>query len=472
MEFSLAAADCSRLRTYRCKGSGIVASNIVLILIDDLGWPHLSCYGSEYYESPAIDAVALEGCRFTDFYAAGAVCSPTRASIQSGQYQVRHGITDFIPGHPHPFAKLTVPKVSGELPLEVETLAEALKRQGYTSGYFGKWHLGGVEFEPDKQGYNESIVTKGRHFGFQTSPPKTIDEATYLADYLTDQTVDFIKRNRNQPFFVQLSHFAVHIPLEAKEETIAYFKGKSKPEDMVAHPTYAAMVKHVDESVARVTATLRELNLHENTLLVITSDNGGLRRSANGGAEVSENTPLRNEKGSLYEGGIRVPLIVRWPQVIPSGAVCAEPVISVDFWPTFFEVAGGDLQSVNHPVDGVSLQPVFKDPHANLGREAIFFHYPHYHHSTPASAVRAGDWKLLEFLEDGHIELYNLNDDSSEINNLAENQVEVANRLKRQLADWRDEIGAAMPTPNPNYKPEQAEVIVRPNRLKPRVNRQ
>ncbi|MEZ5940467.1 MAG: sulfatase [Planctomycetaceae bacterium] len=446
--------------------------NIVLILIDDLGWPHLSCYGSDYYESPAIDSVALEGCRFTDFYAAGAVCSPTRASIQSGQYQVRHGITDFIPGHPHPFAKLTVPKVSGELPLEVETLAEALKKQGYTSGYFGKWHLGGVDFEPDKQGYDESIVTKGRHFGFQTSPPKTIDEATYLADYLTDQTVDFIKRNRNQPFFVQLSHFAVHIPLEAKDETIAYFKEKPKPDDMVAAPTYAAMVKHVDESVARVTAALRELNLHENTLLVITSDNGGLRRSANGGAEVSENMPLRDEKGSLYEGGIRVPLIVRWPQVIPAGAVCAEPVISIDFWATFFEVAGGDLKSVEQPIDGVSMLPLFRNPQASLARDAIYFHYPHYHHSTPASAIRAGDWKLLEFLEDGHVELYNLRDDVSETTNLAENKVEFTKQLKQRLADWRERVGAAMPRQNPDFDPSRADEIVRTNRLKPRIKRQ
>ena len=314
--------------------------NILFILIDDMGWADLGCYGSQFHETPHIDKLAAEGMRFTDFYAAGAVCSPTRASIQSGQYQARLGITDFIPGHRRPFASLTVPAVADHLPMEIVTPAEALKRKGYRTGYFGKWHLGNNQQGPDRQGYDVSLVTSGGHFSdrFRTTPPVDVPEGTYLADFLTDQTIDFIKGANGKPFFAFLSHFAVHIPLHAKKNLIQKYEQKPKPETGVNNPIYAAMVEHVDQSVDLLMATLRELGLEENTIVIFTSDNGGLYQSASRkGDIVCSNAPLRDEKGTLYEGGVRVPLIVRWPGHVPAGTECREPTISIDFWPTMSE---------------------------------------------------------------------------------------------------------------------------------------
>jgi arylsulfatase A len=432
--------------------------NIVFIFIDDMGWTDPACYGNMFDETPQIDRLAAEGVRFTDFYSAGAVCSPTRASVQAGQYQARYGITDFIPGHWRPFEKLTVPEVAGQLPLEVVSPAELLKRAGYSSAYFGKWHLGGREFYPDRQGYDEMIVTGGRHFAprFNTTPHVDVPDGTYLADFLTDRTLDFIETHRDGPFFVFLSHQAVHIPLEAKLETIAHYRNKPKPETGVNNPIYAAMVQHVDESLGRIVAKLDELGLTENTVVVFTSDNGGLHTKFTGGEEVSLNLPLRGEKGQLYEGGIRVPLIVKWPGVTPPGTVCAEPTISIDFWPTFAEIAGiGDFEH-QQPIDGLSLVPLLRDPDATLDRDAIYFHYPHYHHSEPAGAIRQGDWKLIEFFADGRLELYNLADDISESNDLAATYPDRARAMQKRLASWRKSVNAAMPTPNPDYDPARA----------------
>lgn len=431
--------------------------NIVFIFIDDMGWPDPACYGDTFHETPNIDQLAAEGVRFTDFYAAGAVCSPTRASVQAGQYQARHRITDFIPGHWRPFEKLVVPEVAGQLPLEVVSPAELLERAGYASGYFGKWHLGGWAFYPDRQGYDEMIVSGGRHFAprFNTTPRVDVADGTYLADFLTDRTLEFIETHRDGPFFVFLSHYAVHIPLEAKSETIAHYENKPKPETGVNNPVYAAMVQHVDESVGRIVRKLDELGLSENTVVVFTSDNGGLRTKYTGGEEVSSNLPLRGEKGQLYEGGIRVPLIVKWPGVAPPDTVCREPTISIDFWPTFAEIAGvGEFD--HQPIDGSSLVPLLRDPQAALDRDAIYFHYPHYHHSEPAGAIRAGDWKLIEFFDDGALELYNLADDISESHDVAAAHPDRARALQQQLASWRESVDALMPTPNPEYDPARA----------------
>ncbi|MEW4526316.1 sulfatase [Maioricimonas sp. JC845] len=433
--------------------------NIVFILIDDLGWSDIGCYGNTFVETPHIDRLAGQGVRFTDFYAAGAVCSPTRASIQSGQYQARFGITDFIPGHWRPFEKLIVPEVTRQLPFEIVTPAEALSTVGYRTGYFGKWHLGDRNHNPDRQGYETMVVTGGRHFAprFRTTPKVDVEDGEYLADFLTDQTVAFIEENRDEPFFVFLSHYAVHIPLEAKAQTVAKYEDKPKPETGINNPTYAAMIEHVDESVGRIMAKLDELDLAENTLLVFTSDNGGLRQTYTGTGEiVTSNAPLRGEKGELYEGGIRVPLIVRWPGVTPAGTVCDEPTISIDFWPTFAEAAGAEL-SQHQTIDGLSLLPVLRDPQASLDRQAIYFHYPHYHHNRPAGAIRAGDWKLIEYFEDGSVELFNLEEDISESRNVAGQYPDRAESLKRQLAQWRESVDARMPKPNPKHDPERAD---------------
>mgnify|MGYP002628035461 CR=1 FL=1 len=442
--------------------------NILFILIDDMGWADLECYGSQFHETPHIDQLAAEGMRFTDFYAAGAVCSPTRAAIQSGQNQARLGITDFIPGHRRPFAPLLVPEVSDHLPTEIVTPAEALKRSGYTTGYFGKWHLGNAQQGPDKQGYDVSVVTNGGHFGdkFRTIPEMDIPDETYLADFLTDQTIGFMKDNQKRPFFAFLSHFAVHIPLHAKEELIKKYQDKPKPEEGVNNPIYAAMVEHVDHSIKRLMQSLDELGLAENTLVIFTSDNGGLYQSASRkGDIVCSNAPLRDEKGTLYEGGIRVPLIVRWPGKIRAGTTCDEPTISTDFWLTLAEVAKVDKFS-HQEIDGVSLLPLFSAPQTSLNREAIYFHFPHYHHDRPAGAIRQGDWKLIEFFEDGRLELYNLKADLSEEKNLlASNPLKDNQRrataMQRELAAWRERANAKMPTPNPEHDPKRELEIIR-----------
>lgn len=438
-----------------------------------MSWADLECYGNRFHETPNIDRLAAEGVRFTDFYAAGAVCSPTRASIQSGQNQARLGITDFIPGHRRPYAPLLVPEVSDHLPMEIVTPAEMLKRKGYRTGYFGKWHLGNAMQEPDRQGYDVSLVTNGGHFSpkFRTRPKLDLPKGTYLAEFLTQQTIDFMKSSRDQPFFAMLSHFAVHIPLDARQELVQKYQKKSKPDSGVNNPIYAAMVEHVDQSVGQLMQALKDLDLDDNTIVFFTSDNGGLYQSASrGGPIVCSNAPLRDEKGTLYEGGIRVPLIVRWPNQIPAGKVCNEPTISMDFWPTFAELSG-TTEFEHQQLDGVSLLPLLRDPNVLLTPRSLYFHFPHYHHSRPAGAIRSGDWKLIEFFEDGKLELYNLQNDLSESNELladtsAAESIKVrAKTLQRELSDWRKDINAAMPIRNPDYdETRELEILRKPRR--------
>lgn len=427
--------------------------NIVFILIDDLGWADLGCYGNAFHETPHIDGLARQGMRFTDAYAAAPVCSPTRASIMSGQYPARVGVTDFISGHLRPWAKLRqVVNRQQYLPLESVTVAETLHDAGYVCGYFGKWHLGRRDRFPDRQGFDSMLVSNGRHFNFKTTPATPVEEGAYLAEALTDHAQRFIETNRDRPFFLFLSHYAVHIPLEARRELIEKYQNKPKPTTGVNHPVYAAMVEHVDRSVGRVLETLRASGLDERTLVVFFSDNGGLRQRFDGdGPIVTTNAPLRDEKGTLYEGGIREPLIVRWPGVVKPGAVCRAPVSSVDLYPTWLEAAGAQPDP-GHVLDGVSLVPLLAQ-RGKPERDTLFWHYPHYHHSTPAGAVRQGDWKLIEFFEDGRLELYNLRKDLGETRNRAEEMPRKAKELHQKLAAWRDAVNAAMPTPNPDYDP-------------------
>jgi len=433
--------------------AGATKPNIVFILIDDLGWADLGCYGHAFHETPHIDGLAREGMRFTDAYAAAPVCSPTRASIMSGQYPARVGITDFIAGHRRPWSKLrNVVNRQQYLPLESVTVAEALHEAGYVCGQFGKWHLGGRDYFPDRQGFDTMLVSNGRHFNFKTVPKTPVEEGAYLAETLTDHAEQFIETNKDRPFFLFLSHYAVHIPLDARRELIEKYEKKPKPDTGVNHPVYAAMVEHVDRSVGRILETLSACGLDERTLVVFFSDNGGLRQRFDGdGPVVTTNAPLRDEKGTLYEGGIREPLIVRWPGVVTPGSVCRAPVSSVDFYPTWLEAAGAQ-RDAGHVLDGVSLTPLLAQ-RGKPDRDALFWHYPHYHHSTPASAVRQGDWKLLEFFEDGHLELYNLRKDLGETRNRAEEMPRKAEELQQKLASWRKTVNAAMPTPNPDYDP-------------------
>jgi len=433
--------------------------NFVFILADDLGWSDVGCYGNTFNETPNIDGLARQGMRFTDAYATCPVCSPTRASILSGQYPARLGLTDFIRGHQRPFEKLTVPVNRQQyMPLEIVTIAEALKPAGYMSGAFGKWHLGGREHFPDKQGFDSTLVTSGwGHFGNNSVPNIQIGKDEYLTEVLADHCERFMETNRDKPFFLYMSHFAVHIPLEARQQLIEKYEKKPKPPTGVNNPIYAAMVEHVDISVGRILKKIDDLGLADNTVVVFYSDNGGLRQMYTGeGPIVTTNAPLRDEKGTLYEGGIREPLIVRWPGVVKPHTECKVPVTSVDFYPTFLDIARlkGDA---SHTLDGESILPLLKRKR-RLNRDAIYWHYPHYHHSTPAGAIRRGDYKLLEFYDDGRVELYNLRKDIGETNNLAAQKPDLAANLQKQLAAWRKSVNADMPTKNPNHDAVRAHL--------------
>lgn len=427
--------------------------NIVFILADDMGWPDLGCYGHPFHETPVLDKLATQGIRFTNFYAATPVCSSTRSTIQSGQYSARTGITDFIPGHWRPFEKLVVPKIDHHLRKGIQTPGDALKAAGYVTGYFGKWHLGrDAAHQPDQHGYD--VTERQLSSAFRQSR-KNKPRGPKRIDFLTDASLWFIEKNKDRPFFLTLSHYAVHIPVEGNAKTIEKYERKPKPAKGVNHPIYAAMVEDLDTSVGRILDKLKQLKLAKNTIVVFTSDNGGLRKIYTGvGEVVSTNAPLRDEKGTLYEGGIRVPLIVRWPDVVKPGTVSEEPATTADLLSTFCEMAKAPVPS--QTIDGESLVKILKKAAASLDRDAIYFHYPHYHHSTPASAIRSGDWKLIEFLADHRLELYNLRQDLGERTNLAVKRPKLAKDLQRRLAEWRKTTGARMPAANPKADPKRA----------------
>lgn len=441
--------------------------NVIFIMIDDLGWGDLGCYGNDFVDTPRIDLLAAEGLRFTDFYAAGAVCSPTRCAVQSGQNQARIGITAHIPGHWRPFERVITPLTTMALPLDTVTVAESMQQAGYKTGYVGKWHLGDSPgFMPDRQGYDFSVVINGPHLpgkyrvaGRNDLKPKP---GQYRTDFEADLCVDFIQQNKSQPFFLMLSPFAVHIPLGAMSEKVQKYQAKAEAAKRdLPHPVYAAMIEHCDEMVGRIVDAVEAQGLTEKTMIVFTSDNGGLYRRYDyrpaADDDVSSLAPLKGEKGSLHEGGVRVPLIVKYPGHATAGGVCAEPTISYDFYPTFVEVAGGDLP-VNQTIDGLSLTPLLTKPDEKLARTALHWHYPHYHHDRPASSIREREWKLIEYLDgSGDLELYHLAADLGEQKNLAEEKQGRVADLRRKLAQWRHEVSARMPIPNPSYDPARAD---------------
>jgi uncharacterized sulfatase len=424
--------------------------NVVLILADDLGWADLACYGNKFNETPGIDRLAKQGVRFTQFYA-GPVCSPTRANLQSGQDQARFGITQHIPGHRRPLAKLIDPLVPPQLPLEVETFAERLSAAGYATGYFGKWHLGKAGYGPQDQGWQTVLECQGNTVSPAISGS---DQSRRTAEFLSERAIRFIEAHKEQPFLLQVSHSAVHIALSTTPELLAKYQGKQPQAGYPSRPEYAGLLEELDRSVGRIVDAVDRLGLSERTLLVFLSDNGGLEHEQSGRI-VTSNQPLRGEKGTLYEGGIRVPAIARWTGRIPAGATCGTPSITMDVYPTLLEMCGV-ASAENQVLDGVSVAPLLRDPAAGLRRDALYWHLPHYHHSTPASAIRRGDWKLIEFFEDGALELYNLRDDPGEKTNLASQEAATARELKSALAAWRAKVGARMPTANPNYDPARA----------------
>ena len=435
--------------------------NIVFILADDLGYTDVACYGSKYYETPNIDRLASQGVKLLNHHHCQN-CTPTRAALMSGQYPARTGVYTVGGVERFDWSKRPLRPVDNitDLPIDRTVIAEQLKKAGYATGIFGKWHIGQKgKYHPAKRGFDEAIVTMGAHYQFVTDPPTTYPPGQYLADFLTDRAVDFIKRHgsANKPFFLYLPHFGVHSPHHAKENWIKHYSNKP---GVGGHnnPTYAAMISSIDESVGRVMQTLEENGLTQNTVLIFASDNGGVggyirEGIKRGGGDITDNAPLRSGKGSLYEGGTRVPFIVQWPGKIPANTTVDVPTIHVDFYPTILELAAAPKP--NQTLDGESLAALFRDPQAKLKRSAIYQHFPGYlgagpnqWRTTPVSLIHEGDWKLLEFLEDGHLELYNLRDNLSETKNLAESDPDRARTLHQRLVAWRNEIKAAMPTKN------------------------
>lgn len=437
--------------------------NFVFILIDDMGWTDLGCFGSTFYESPNVDALARRGVRFTNGYAACPVCSPSRAAVMTGMYPARLNLTDWIPGRKQwPTAKLLTPQFNQQLPLEEVTIAEALKGAGYATASIGKWHLGGEGFDPTRQGFDLNVAgtlrgSPASYFGpFDLPGLKGGTSEDYLTDRLAVEAEKFIDANRDRPFFLYLPNFAVHIPLQAKKDMIAAFQAKVKPGAGHNNAIYAAMIKSMDEGVGRVVRKLDDLRLTGNTMIVFTSDNGGLRYEGRSQAPVTSNAPLRAGKGHAYEGGIRVPLIVSGYGVARPGTVCDVPVSSIDYFPTITAMVGGGAGGAKN-VDGVDIAPLLKG--GKVKREALYWHYPHYSNQggVPAGAVRQGDFKLIEFYEDGRPELFNLRDDPGEKANLARKLPKKAAELHSLLKRWRGQVNARMPEPNPAHDPAKAD---------------
>jgi len=419
--------------------------NVVVVLVDDLGWQDLSCQGSNYFETPAIDRLAAEGMRFTRGYAACTVCSPSRAAMMTGQSPARLHITDWIPGHHKPEAKLAPPGWTLELPLEVTTVAERLQSAGYATASIGKWHLGGPRYFPEHQGFEENIggCQKGQPpsyfspYGIPTLADGPAGE--YLTDREATEAVRFMTAHRDEPFFLYLSHYCVHTPLQGKPDVVARYESKAAMDQSPQQPAYAAMVESVDNALARILETLTALGIRERTAIFFTSDNGGQAR-------VTDNRPLRAGKGSAYEGGVRVPLIVSWPGLTQPDTTSDVPVITQDIPVTILAATGVGAEP-GQPVDGSDLSAVLAG--GALDRHALFWHYPHYHPggATPYSAILAGSWRLVHFYEDDRDELYDLAHDPSEANDLAGTELDRSTTLRRQLDAWLSETGAQMPVP-------------------------
>lgn len=443
--------------------------NIVLVLIDDLGWADLGCYGSNYCETPNLDRLAAEGTRFTQAYAACAVCSPTRAALLTGRYPTRVGVTDWIRARFQrkqaplekeyddgytglPSQPLICPKNPYWMPLEETTLPEVLKTAGYTTWHVGKWHLGDPGFFPEDQGFDVNIG--GCDFGhppsyfdpyfrdgqgkIPTLPPRK--EGEYLTNRLADEAARLIRSHDDGPFFLYLSHHAVHNPLEAPKDLVEKYKAKPDTEQM--NPTYAAMIERMDASMATVRDALQKKGFADNTIVIFTSDNGGLVPN-------TQNGILRDGKGTPYEGGLRVPAIVHWPGKVPAGVVNDTPIISMDLFSTLCAAAGASVPA-DKPTDGKNLLPLLRE-HTGINRDRLCWHFPHYRSKDqgPYSVIREGDWKLVRWYDPARVELYHLVDDPSEENDLAASMPDKAAQLDEGLAAWLTETGARLPKPAP-----------------------
>ncbi|MBH55488.1 MAG: sulfatase [Opitutaceae bacterium] len=442
--------------------------NVVFYLIDDMGWKDIGANGSDYYQTPNIDKLAADGMRFTNGYAVCSVCSPTRASVMTGKYPARLMLTQWLPSGRWDAKKhkLKEARYLAHLPLEEFTIAEALRDAGYKTAFMGKWHLGSEPYYfPRHQGFD--INVGGRDYGAPGSywypyqgrwliptTPKLYSkrdtvvegkEGDYLIDRIAEEGDKFIRAHADQPFFLMMSHYGVHTPLQGKPDKVARYE--KIPEDQrQGSLQYAAMVESIDDSVGRIVKAVEEMGVLDNTMIIFTSDNGGYWRA-------TKNKPLRANKGSNYEGGLRVPVIFKWPGAIKPGSVSEVLMSSIDYYPTILAAAGLDLIPTQH-MDGVDLTPVLKGE-GNIDRESLFWHYPHYNQhpqSFPGGIIRKGDWKLIERFEDGGLELYNLGEDVREKRNLASQRPELAQRMLSEMRVWRHIVRADPMKPNPLYE--------------------
>ncbi len=438
--------------------------NFVFLLVDDLGWGDFGSYGAKFYETPNIDKLASEGMRFTNSYAACTVCSPSRAAILTGRYPARLHLTDWIAGHQRPYQKLSVPDWQTWIDHERVLLPEALKETGYDTMFLGKWHLmpnGKESFDrhyPTDHGFDVNIG--GREWGQPKGPGKYfspfgmpgLDDGNptdFLTDRLTDAAVDWLDSKQNaKPFLIYFSYYSLHGPIMAPPHLVKKYQEKAKgfanTKNEFLNPKRAGMVETLDNSVGRIMDKLKELEVAENTIVILTGDNGGDYDQTTGG--------LKNFKGFSHEGATREPLIIKWPGKVQPGTTCSVPVIGTDFYPTMLDMAGLPSRPKEH-VDGLSLTSLLKGESDVLPRKSLYWHYPHYHRTKPYGAIRYQDWKLIEFFENGDLELYHLADDPNETTNLATQRADIAAEMLGKLKVWRDSVGAQMPTKNPNHDP-------------------
>jgi arylsulfatase A-like enzyme len=425
-----------------CLAADAPRPNLVLVLADDLGINDLACYGRREHRTPNLDRLAGQGMRFTCAYTAQPICSPSRAALMTGNCPARLHLTNYLPGRADAASqKLLQPRIEGQLPLEEATLAELLREAGYATGLFGKWHLGGAGFSPQQQGFDVVV-----------SPPANTQpsaEEGGKGEYaITAAAEKFIEEHKNGPFFCYVPHNCPHIPLAAKSELVE----KNRE---AFHPVYAAMIETLDDAVGRLMQKVEALGLTDRTIFIFTSDNGGLHVLESPGTPATHNTPYRAGKGYLYEGGLREPLLVRWPGAVPAGSVCDTPVVLTDLVPTLLEAAGIDTAKSAGPLDGASIVRLLRgEP---MPARALFWHFPNYTNqgSRPAGAIRDADWKLIEHFEDGRVELYNLAADVSETKDLASAEPQRAAELRGKLHAWQKSVGAQMPAPNPAFDAAQ-----------------
>ncbi|MHC4624140.1 MAG: sulfatase [Planctomycetota bacterium] len=430
--------------------------NFVLIFVDDMGYGDVGFNGGKFAETPNIDRIAKEGMIFSNAYVNAPNCAPSRACLMSGQYAPRHGIYTVGSSErgPSRHRKLIPLKNTVLLNSDIITIAEALKPAGYVNGHFGKWHLGknkkneqGRLGDPRSQGFDEVLTTRGVARHDIPDPHHT--------KLITDRAILFMEKNRDKPFFCYVSHNTIHSPWLEDDRLIARYRAKPESKLPEFHPTVGAMIETLDKNVGRLIAKLDELKLADNTIVVFFSDNGGVLNHSSMG-------PLRGCKGTLYEGGVREPMAVRWPGNVKPGSLCDEPVMAIDFYPTFLELAGAP--GPDQILDGTSIVPLLKGK-KRLKRKAIFWHFPAYleanygypgrWRTTPAGAVRARNWKLIEYFEDGRLELYNLKKDIGEKNDLAQKNPKKTKKMHRLLKQWRESVKAPVPTQlNPEYDPD------------------